>query len=210
MSDAIEADFEDIPFVDEDYDNMQYVDEDDGLLDLDYSDSFDDGLDDSLINPMLAIQGPRAAEYIYDENFSRKRMEWSDRLAWPVGSLFLGGFAAGATTGAFSGYRAKRSMMPRIKLNAVLNGFTNRGLRWGSALGGIAVIFFGIETTTRFLRDKEDTYNILIGTTLTPLVYQSASGPARALLWGLGGASIGAGIVAAREMNYFTILDQIF
>ena len=73
----------DVHLEQQDYTNVDeyYEDEDDDF-------SFD--VRDT-VNPLLTVAAPRGEEYIFDDDFSRKKLSWGDRFSWLIGGGFITG-----------------------------------------------------------------------------------------------------------------------
>ena len=61
----------------------EFYDDDDDL-------AFDD-LELDTVNPLLVVPAPRGEEYIFEDDFSRKKLSWGDRFSWLIGGGFLTG-----------------------------------------------------------------------------------------------------------------------
>ncbi len=130
-------------------------------------------------NPMLSIPGPKGAEYIFENDYQPKRMSWADRSTWLLGGSWLTGAAIGGVTGGFRGLRSVERGLPwKLRLNAFLNGAGKRGSRMANGLGALGLLYSGVETLSWQARQKQDSLNIIAGTTIAPLIYWSGgNGP---------------------------------
>jgi import inner membrane translocase subunit TIM23 len=107
--------------------------------------------------------------------------------------------------GLYGGIKAVRSLDPsipqKLRLSAFLSGLGKRGTRTANTLGAVALLYSGIEGLGWLLRSKQDAYNTLAATTLTPMIYWSGAGLFKCLCGGLLGAVGGMGFILARRRD---------
>src|SRR3989338_5116398 len=59
---------------------------------------------DARVHPMLAMQAPRGAEYLYADDYAGKKMSLGDRFGWMIGSAYLAGGGFGCPVRPLRGW----------------------------------------------------------------------------------------------------------
>jgi len=161
-------------------------------------------LDEVDLNPMLAIAGPRGAEYIFGDDLNQgRRMSWADRFTWLLGGSFLTGATAGSFYGSLLGLKMARDhRMMKHKLTAIINSSTRHGAKVAQGMGVLALFFSGFEWTIGSVRAKEDATNIMVSAMATPMLYNFRAGWRRTLVGGVAGGFAGVGLCFARHKRW--------
>eukprot|EP01089_Gocevia_fonbrunei_P003086 TRINITY_DN1294_c0_g1_i1.p1 TRINITY_DN1294_c0_g1~~TRINITY_DN1294_c0_g1_i1.p1 ORF type:complete len:196 (+),score=39.89 TRINITY_DN1294_c0_g1_i1:138-725(+) len=160
--------------------------------------------------PLAAVMGPRGAEYIYndDDTAGGKRMSWQDRGTWLCGVSWFSGAVLGAFIGLFKA-RQRTNVAGKILVNSVLNSVGRSGARYANGAGVIALFWSSIDYFSWLAREKNDEFNLLSASVLTPVLFYSGKGPMKVAMGAVGGGLFGAALVTGRHLDILR-LRQIF
>ncbi|KAK4780574.1 hypothetical protein SAY87_016680 [Trapa incisa] len=87
---------------------------------------------------------PTSQESLFSEEYINQRRSWGENLTFYTGCGYLAGSIAGASRGAFEGFKSiEASDTLKLKANWLLNSCGHSVLIWENRIGVIGLIYVG-------------------------------------------------------------------
>ncbi len=148
--------------------------------------------------------GAGGVEYVFSDDYMEvRRKSFGEQLQYLTGAAFLSGAFGGGGYGAIEGLRASTGKSTKLRLNAVLNGASKRGLAASNGLAVVALMFSMSESGIYHYLSDDGALNYALAGAATGLLYKCTKGVRTAGISGAIGAAISVGTVYMARQGKF-------
>ncbi|KAK4774113.1 hypothetical protein SAY87_029132 [Trapa incisa] len=144
---------------------------------------------------------PTSPEFLFSEESLHQRRSWGENLTFYTGCGYLAGSVAGASRGAFEGFKSiEASDTLKLKVNRLLNSCGHSGRVWGNRIGVIGLIYAGIESGIVMATDRDDLWSSFGAGLGTGALFRAARGVRSAAVAGALGGAVAAAAVSGKQV----------
>ena len=143
-------------------------------------------------------------EYVFSDDYMDvRRKSFGEQLQYLTGAAFLSGAFGGGGYGAYEGLKASAGKTTKLRLNAVLNAISKRGVAASNGLAVVALMFTMTESGVYHYLSDDGAMNYALAGAATGALYKCTKGIRTAGISGAIGAAISVGTVYMARQGKF-------